>query len=215
MSPFGLSLSKPRCHARIERIERVGWSLERHQSLCPPLTAVKGACVASRTLDRSEFARSTVMYQRILVPVDGSPTSNAGLAEAIKLARLTGARLRLLHVVDEMPYVLAAGGYGSMSADVFELLKESGESILQLARKQVEAADIPVDTALFNSLSGRLCDRVVEQSKEWGADLIVLGTHGRRGVRRMVLGSDAEQVLRTAPVPVLLVRAADAKAEDK
>ena len=65
---------------------------------------------------------------------------------------------------------------------------------------------IPVDTALFDSLSKRLCDRVAEQVKEWGADVIVLGTHGRRGVGRMLLGSDAEQIVRTATVPVLLVR---------
>ena len=55
------------------------------------------------------------MYQLILVPVDGSPTSNAGLAEAIKLAKLTGARVRVLHVVDEMPFIMSANGYGAMS----------------------------------------------------------------------------------------------------
>ena len=149
------------------------------------------------------------MYQRILVPVDGSPTSNAGLAEAMKLAKLTGAKLKLLHVVDELPFVMSAEGYGAMSGDVFDLLKDAGEKILAEAKKRVEQEGIAVETGLFDSLNGRLSDRVVEQVREWGAELIVLGTHGRRGARRMVLGSDAEQVVRTASVPVLLVRSAE------
>ena len=149
------------------------------------------------------------MYQRILGPVDGSPTSNAGLAEAMKLAKLTGAKLKLLHVVDELPFVMSAEGYGAMSGDVFDLLKDAGEKILAEAKKRVEQEGIAVETGLFDSLNGRLSDRVVEQVREWGAELIVLGTHGRRGARRMVLGSDAEQVVRTASVPVLLVRSAE------
>ena len=148
------------------------------------------------------------MYHRILVPVDGSPTSNAGLAEAIKLARLTGARVRVLHVVDETAFLLSGDSFAPMSGDVFTLLKEAGQAVLETARVTVDAAGIPVDTALFDSLSSRLCDRVAEQVKKWGADVIVLGTHGRRGVGRMLLGSDAEQIVRTATVPVLLVRGA-------
>lgn len=146
------------------------------------------------------------MYERILVPVDGSPCSNAGLAEAMKLAKLTGAQLRLLHVVDQMPFAMSAEGYSAISGDVLSLLREAGEEILQQGREQAVAAGIATDTVMFDSLAGRVADRVAEQASQWPADLVVLGTHGRRGVRRMLLGSDAEQVLRTAPVPVLLVR---------
>lgn len=146
------------------------------------------------------------MYQRILAPVDGSPTSNAGLAEAIKLAQLTGARMRVLHVVDEMPFLMSGDGYAALPGDIFMLLKETGQAVLEQARLTVHAAGIPVEATLFDSLSGRLSDRVAEQVQAWGADVIVLGTHGRRGVGRMLLGSDAEQIVRTATVPVLLVR---------
>ncbi|MEO8923162.1 MAG: universal stress protein [Caldimonas sp.] len=145
------------------------------------------------------------MYERILVPIDGSPTSNAGLAEAMKLAKLTGARLRLLHVVDEMPFLMSEG-YGAMSADIFDRLKDAGREILEEGRARVEAAGIAVDVTLFDSLSGRLYERVEEEAKAWNADLIVIGTHGRRGVQRMLLGSDAEQVVRSALLPVLLIR---------
>ena len=153
------------------------------------------------------------MYQRILVPVDGSPTSNAGLAEAIKLAKLTGARVRVLHVVDEMPFIMSTNGYAAVSGDVFTILKEAGQAVLEQARLTVHAVGIPVEAMLFDSLSGRLCDRVAEQVQEWGADVIVLGTHGRRGVGRMLLGSDAEQIVRTATVPVLLVRGTPSEAD--
>ena len=153
------------------------------------------------------------MYQRILVPVDGSPTSNAGLAEAIKLAKLTGARVRVLHVVDEMPLLLSGDGYAAMPGDILTILKEAGQAVLEQARLTVQAADVPVDAALFDSLSGRLCDRVAQQAQEWGADVIVLGTHGRRGVGRMLMGSDAEQIVRTAMVPVLLVRGTPSEAD--
>lgn len=150
------------------------------------------------------------MYRNILVPVDGSPTSNAGLAEAIQLARQVGARIRLLHVVDQMPLAVSAEGFGVMSIDVLSLLKESGQQVLAQAKAQVDAAGIPVDMLLIDSPNGRLSDHVTAQAREWPADLIVIGTHGRRGIGRMLMGSDAEQVLRHAPVPVLLYRAKEA-----
>lgn len=146
------------------------------------------------------------MYKRILVPVDGSPTSIRGLDEAIGLAKLGGGSLRLVHVLDR---VVFAGGE-TYTVDVFGLLREAGENILEKMKAHAAAAGIDASTYLSEVLPGRVCDVVVEQAKEFGADLIVLGTHGRRGVSRLLVGSDAEQIVRVAPVPVLLVRAASA-----
>jgi nucleotide-binding universal stress UspA family protein len=145
------------------------------------------------------------MYDRILVPVDGSDTSNVGLAEAIKLGKLTGARLMLLHAVD----IAAAAVTPEVSAGsvaVFDAMREVGERVIANAKKATENAGLSAESVLVDTLHGRLSDLVVEQTKRWKADLIVIGTHGRRGVRRFLLGSDAEQILRVAPVPVLLVR---------
>jgi len=147
------------------------------------------------------------MYERILVPVDGSATSNAGLAEAIKLAKLTGAQLRLLHVIDDLPFVMSAEGFGAISADVLTLMRTTGEEILRTARTRALDAGIAADTVLLDGLGQRVSDFVAEQAKTWHADLIVLGTHGRRGPSRWLLGSDAEQIARVAPAAVLLVRA--------
>ncbi len=144
------------------------------------------------------------MYQRILVPVDGSPTSKRGLGEAIDLAKLTGARLRLIHVLDL--FVFAMGAEGAYMGDAFTRLRQAGEETLAAARAQVEASGVGVETVLRETTAGRISDLVVEEATQWKAELIVMGTHGRRGVSRLALGSDAEAVARTAPVPLLLVR---------
>ena len=105
-----------------------------------------------------------------------------------------------------MPYVMSAEGYGSVAVDMNAYLTEAGTSILEKARIQVEAQGLAVDSVLLDTYGTRLSELVVKQVEEWGADLIVLGTHGRRGVGRLLLGSDAEQIVRTATVPVLLIR---------
>lgn len=150
------------------------------------------------------------MYQKILVPIDGSPTSGRGLQEAIKLAKLTGARLRLIHVVDSISFAAGMEAAMMVTGEMLNLMREGGQELLAKARARVEKAGLRVDTVLVDSLAGRVCDLVVAQAESWHAGLIVLGTHGRRGVGRMLLGSDAELIIRLAKVPVLLVRAAEA-----
>ena len=152
------------------------------------------------------------MYQSILVPVDGSATSDCGLNEAIKLGKLTGAKLRLIHVVDELSFAMSAG-YGAVdSSDVIGLLREAGGEILKKAKARVQTSGLEVDTVLNDSFEGRVCDLVLAQVGVWGADLIVLGTHGRRGVGRLFMGSDAENIVRASTIPVLLLRAGPAAA---
>lgn len=148
------------------------------------------------------------MYQRILVPIDGSPTSDKGLSEAISLARLTGGRIRLLHVIDALPVAVGADAFAGYSAEILPLMREGGQAVLDQARQRVVEAGVSVDATMREIIAGRVCDLVLEEAAGWLADIIVLGTHGRRGVRRLMLGSDAEQILRSSPVPVLLVRGA-------
>lgn len=143
------------------------------------------------------------MYKRILVPVDGSPTSIRGLDEAIGLARQSGGTIRLVHVLDR---IIFAGGE-THTGDVFGMLREVGEQVLQKMKEHAAAAGMEVSTYLSEVQPGRVCDVVAEQAKAFNADLIVVGTHGRHGVSRLFVGSDAEQIVRVAPVPVLLVRA--------
>jgi nucleotide-binding universal stress UspA family protein len=139
------------------------------------------------------------MYRRILVAVDGSDTSNKALVAALQLARDRDAQVLLLHCVDEL-LLLAAGGLGVGSAP------ERGSKVLEDAEAIAKAAGVRVEKRLADMPSQRLGETVAQHAGEWDADLIVIGSHGRRGVGRLLLGSGAEQILRLAPVPVLCVR---------
>jgi nucleotide-binding universal stress UspA family protein len=146
------------------------------------------------------------MYQRILVPVEATVTSDAGLDEAIRMARLGGATLRLLHLVTELPFIGEAALYGSSPTEQSRLAVQGGADLLAACARRVSSAGVDVDTLLIEGSGQRLADVVSAQAVAWPADLVVLGTHGRHGIARAVLGSEAEQVVRRAAVPVLLVR---------
>ena len=146
------------------------------------------------------------MYKKILVPIDGSPTSNLGLKEAILLAKDQGATLRLFHLVDEYVAVSGTDSAPMYAGDLIELLRQDGVRLVEKAKVRAQRQGLAPESAMLESFGGRAADHIVRQAKKWGADLIVLGTHGRRGVKRLVMGSDAEQVVRTSPVPVLLVK---------
>ena len=150
------------------------------------------------------------MYSKILVPVDGSGPSSLGLAEAIKLAKIAGARLRLVHVVNE--YVITDANYlpSSSYESIVASLRQAGEKALEGAAATARSEGLEPETALLETIGGRVADLIVENARQWPAELIVMGTHGRRGLRRLALGSDAEMVLRMSPVPVLFVRGHDA-----
>ena len=156
------------------------------------------------------------MYQRILVPIDGSNTSLQGLDEALRVATLTNGAVLLVHVVDQLKYVTGFATATVYTTDLLPCMQEAGEQVLQQGRERAQRAGIKAETLLFTSLVERVSDVVIAQANAWKADLIVIGTHGRHGLERAVLGSDAEQILRISPVPVLLVRSrhpdADAQA---
>ena len=145
------------------------------------------------------------MYGKILVPIDGSDTSTGGLNEAIQLANVHGSQLCLMHIVNELvlDYSFAPGPFGE---DFFEAMRRGGKEILDAAERVVLAQGIRPTCVLKESIGGVAADLILEQAKEWHADLIVMGTHGRRGIFRLALGSDAEQVVRAATVPVMLIR---------
>lgn len=148
------------------------------------------------------------MYQRILVPVDGTSTAAQGLREAIELARDQQAEILLLHIVDE--WRVAAGDIAAVNLDAgAKALRDAGAELLKQAEARVREAGISVKTALVEELGVPVGECIVQRARQWPADLIVCGTHGRRGISRVLLGSSAEYILRHAPVPVLLVRAAD------
>lgn len=148
-------------------------------------------------------------YKKILVPVDGSATANLGLREAMRLAKDQGAALELLHVVDQHFVMNPGMDAGVFTEDLFESLREAGRDILGKAEAAVRKQGLQFKSVLLETMASP-ADMIVRQAKRSRADLIVIGTHGRRGVRRLLMGSDAEQVVRTSSVPVLLVRGKEA-----
>ena len=153
------------------------------------------------------------MYERILVPVDGSEISNRGLQEAIKLSKVLGAHLRLVHIVDDSALALNPET-GIAAAPLVEDFAEGGKQILEQARKVAVAAGVSAEVVLHENFTGRIADLIVAEARKWRAELIVMGTHAHGGIRHAVLGSDAEAVLHGAEVPVLLVRASERKAKN-
>ena len=146
-------------------------------------------------------------YKRIVVPVDGSPTSAKGLKAAIKLAKEGRGKLLLLHVVEEYA-AFAAPEVGMNIGPVLDAMRAGGKRTLARIAKGAQRAGARPQSVLLENFGGRVADAIVKQAKRWRADLIVMGTHGRRGMKRVLLGSDAELVVRYSPVPVLLVPAA-------
>jgi len=145
------------------------------------------------------------MYRKILVPIDGSATSNAGLAEAIRLAASQQSALRLVHVAEDFKLVPGAEAVVYLG-DTIDLMRESGKQILAQGEALARAAGLAPESVLRETVGGRAATLIVDEARTWGADLIVLGTHGRRGFERLIMGSDAEEIVRTTPVPILLVR---------
>ena len=146
------------------------------------------------------------MYQRILIAVDGSDLSNHALREAIALAQNQHAALRIVHVVDEVT-LNWEGEYADMSA-VQESFRESGQRVLEKAQNIAREAGMEHEAKLLEiqTFGHRISDLILEEAKDWPADLIVVGTHGRRGLHDVLLGSVSDGVARRASVPVLLVR---------
>jgi nucleotide-binding universal stress UspA family protein len=139
------------------------------------------------------------------VPVDGSATSNAGLGEALKLARGRNAKLCLLHIMDEHMIFIAPEAAPNVQI-ILNSMRSDGARVLKRASETARAKDVKAQTALVESRGLRVSDTIVREAKRWRADIIVMGTHGRRGVNRLIMGSDADLVVRYAGVPVLLVR---------
>jgi nucleotide-binding universal stress UspA family protein len=151
------------------------------------------------------------VFKRVLVAIDGSPTANRGLKVAIDLAKHHAARLYVLHVIDEraIGIGLSASGYVAPKfvEQMIEGLRQVGRKVLADAQRAAAKAGQPVEGLLIESLGEPVARIVLAQARKVKADVIVLGTHGRRGVARVVMGSDAETIVREADIPVLLVRA--------
>ncbi len=141
------------------------------------------------------------MYKQILIAVDGSETSRFALGEALKLAREQGAKVLLLHVYEP---IVTSSTHGLV--DLTQAIRNEGEKIAADAVEEAQKAGVEARSRVLDAAGRRVASVIVEEASAASADLIVVGTHGRRGLEHLVLGSVAEGVARRATVPVLLIR---------
>ncbi|WP_353433013.1 universal stress protein [Polynucleobacter sp. MWH-UH23A] len=146
------------------------------------------------------------MYKKILVAVDGSDTSKLALKEAMNLAGDCGSILRIVYVVDI--YNMYAEAEYMNYKEVQKSLEREGEMVLERAKRSLKQSGISFSQHLIKTSSRkpRVAETIVADADKWKADLIVVGTHGRRGFSRFLLGSVAESIARVATKPVLLIR---------
>lgn len=143
-------------------------------------------------------------FRRILVPYDFSRHADAALDLAIELARLAGARIRLVHVFP-LPMEMLSPYELPMPERLVEEVRAAASDRLERALVRVRAQGLEGDAEVD---SGPVAETLVDRAAAWGAELIVMGTRGLSGFEHLLLGSVAERVLRTAPCPVLTLRAA-------
>jgi nucleotide-binding universal stress UspA family protein len=145
------------------------------------------------------------MYATILVPIDGSITAERGLDEAIALALRLGSTLHLIHVADDGARLAEASAYAPPE-QLVEDWRIAGERLVPAALERARASGVTADGVVRSGPQLRVCEAIVQEARRVAADLIVMGTHGRSDLSRLALGSNAESVSRTSPVPVMLVR---------
>lgn len=138
------------------------------------------------------------MYDRILLPTDGSQGNSRAVEQAMELAAQSDAQLHVLFVVEDIPYAPEM-----MDGQVEARLREIGEEAISDIRQRADDADVAVETVIED---GTPHQSILEYAEEAGMDLIVMGTHGRSGLDRYLLGSVTERVVRGADTPVLTVR---------
>ena len=139
------------------------------------------------------------MYDAILVPTDGSPAAERAVAHALELASTFDATVHALYVVDAALYSSLEAGIDS----VIEALEDDGEAAVEAVKSRCEAAGIGAETAV---LVGTVHRSIRDYGDEHDIDLVVMGTHGRQGIERFLLGSVTERTVRLSDVPVLTVR---------
>ena len=147
------------------------------------------------------------MYQRILVTTDGSTLSKKAVRSAIDLAAATGASLVALNVVPRYPMSYYEGGISISPADINRIEKQwadDGQAIVNTVEKTAQAAGVTVKTTVTRS--DLVAESIIAAAKKHKCDLIVMASHGRKGIKRLLLGSETQHVLTHSSVPVLVLR---------
>ena len=144
------------------------------------------------------------MFKKLLVPVDGSPTARAALLTAIDMARLMGAAMVVVSVYDPFPFIVAGPDYGYAQLQYVDAIKAETHAIAKEAQGLAEAAGLATEVQVIDA--PKTWRAILDAASASASDLIVMGSHGRSGLDRLVMGSVAHSVLQHATLPVMVVR---------
>jgi nucleotide-binding universal stress UspA family protein len=147
------------------------------------------------------------MYQRILVPTDGTALSKKAVTSAIALAQLCGAELVALQVVPRYPQSYFEGGIALAAADIKQVEKTWGDAaqvVVDAVKKAAQAKGVESKAVVVRS--DIVSDALLATAKKYKCDLVVMASHGRKGIKRLLLGSETQHVLTHASIPVLVLK---------
>lgn len=144
------------------------------------------------------------MFKHILIPVDGSPTSMTAVAKAAGLAKAFGSQVTAVYVVDPYPFTGVGADFAYGQSQYMNAATAEANTALDATRRAMEEAGVPVNTVIGEGHA--VHDGILQALETTGADLIVMGSHGRRGLEKLVLGSVTQRVLGVVHTPVLVVR---------
>ena len=144
------------------------------------------------------------MFKHILVPVDGSPTSMLAVARAAEMAKHFGSAVTALYVVDPYPFTGIGADFAYGQAQYLSAATAEANTALEAVKKAMQDAGVNVNAVVGEGHA--VHEGIVRALENTGADLIVMGSHGRRGLEKLMLGSVAQRVLSAVHVPVMVVR---------
>ncbi|EKU37706.1 universal stress protein [Acinetobacter sp. AYS6] len=145
-----------------------------------------------------------MLYQHILVPIDGSETSMIAMKEAIKLGKALNSKITVVQVMALDPFIADVYVKTGQTNELIERTRTYLLDILEKAKQEFSHEGISVETKLLEGFV--VHEEIIQAAQDLNADLIVMGSHGRTGVRKLVLGSVAQKVLGESHIPVLIVR---------
>jgi nucleotide-binding universal stress UspA family protein len=154
-------------------------------------------------------SKENQMFKKLLIAIDGSDIAERALDAGIALAKAHGASITILTATDPVATGIGSGGFGTISAgsivtQLEEAYEAEAQKLLTAARARVEAEGLTAET--LHLPRHRPADAIIETAEQTGIDTIVMGSHGRRGLGRLLLGSQAADVLARATIPVLIIR---------
>lgn len=157
-------------------------------------------------ITKSPHQLQFAMYKRILVPLNDSSLAEITAHTAMSLAKKYEARVRFMHVADQMPVTCPQHGSADTPDNYSQIIEGTAKKFLEKFRHAANEQGVSADIAVRLGYQSRVSEYVEYEALRWRADVVVIGNHARRGIKQIVFGSETDRIARNCPTPVLLVK---------